>query len=305
MNFYEQQSKNKKMTLVLFVLFAIIVLAIIWIANSLFGIYYGAGMPSIFLGIIIIIGLISGVAMYAEAGNIAIIVSGAKLADEKNFKQFHNIADEMAIASGLPKPKLYFIEDTAINAFAAGTKPENSIICFTTGALQKLNREEIQGVMGHEMSHIRNLDIRTMTVAAIMVGFVILLSDFILRSLFWGGRSNSNNDTKNGGAIIIIILAVLAAIAAPIIAQMIKATISRKREFLADASSAELTRNPEGLAKALEKISKDNEPLEAANRATAHMYISNPLKGADNLLNLFSTHPPIKERINILRGIQN
>jgi heat shock protein HtpX len=200
-------------------------------------------------------------------------------------------------------PKLYVIDDTAMNAFATGRNPEKAVVCVTTGLLSRLNRTELEGVIAHELSHIKNYDIRLMSIVAVMVGLIALLSDFFLR---WGmfGGSRRNNKENHGGAIILVIGLVLA-ILSPIIAQLIKLSISRQREFLADASAAKMTNYPAGLASALAKLSSDREPLEAANKATAHLYIVSPLKGekltGNWLANLFNTHPPIEERIKRLK----
>jgi heat shock protein HtpX len=243
---------------------------------------------------------------YYTCDSIVVAVSGAHEAprNDPRFKQLYNIIEEMRLASGLPMPKVFFIDDTAINAFATGRNPEHSVVCVTTGALTLLSRDELQGVVAHELSHIKNYDIRTMTIASVLVGIAVLLSDVLLRIVF---HSHSNNDSKDGRLfIILLVFAVLLAVLTPIIARIINFSISRKREFMADAGSAEMTRNPLGLASALEKISKDKEPLEAANKATAHLYIANPLKGQKLwMMNLFSTHPPIEERIAALKGLKN
>jgi heat shock protein HtpX len=215
------------------------------------------------------------------------------------------VIEELSLASGLPKPRIFVIDDTAINAFATGRGPNHAVVCVTTGCLTRLNREEVQGVLAHELSHIKNYDIRTMTIASILVGIAVLLSDLILRMVFY---SKFDSDNKNGAAIWIalVVVAIILALLTPIIAQIINFSISRKREFMADAGSAEMTRNPLALASALEKIGKDTEPLEAANKATAHLYISNPLKGQKLWMqSLFSTHPPLEERIAALKGMNS
>ena len=208
----------------------------------------------------------------------------------------------MAIAAGLPKPRCYVIDDTAPNAFESGRNPENSVVVVTTGLLQKLNRVELEGVIAHEMSHIKNYDVLVQTLAVVMVGVVALLSDWILRTFFWGGGRRRDRD-KGGGnaAAIFIIVALVLAILSPIVAQLLRFSLSRKREFLADANGALLTRYPPGLASALKKLAADREPLEVANKATAHLYIVNPLKNVKGRTNkLFSTHPPVEERIAAL-----
>ena len=241
---------------------------------------------------------------YYTCDSIVTFVSGAKEADPVKYKQLHNIVEEMCIASGIIKPKVFIIEDTAINAFATGRDPAHSIVCVTTGCLISLNRDELQAVLAHELSHIKNYDIRTMTIATVLVGIAVLLSDLILRFAFF---SRGNSDSKdNRFMIILIVVAIILALLTPLIANLIKLAVSRKREFVADAGSAEMTRNPLALASALEKISKDKEPLEAANKATSHLYISDPLKNSKGMwfVGMFQTHPPLEERIAALKGMK-
>ena len=302
MDFYKQISDNKAMTYFLFLIFFLLigilagVLSIILGGFSVFGFTYLS-----FFGVLIIL---FAVISYYTSDSIVTAISGAKEADPVKFKQLYNVVEELCIAGGMPKPRVFVIEDTAINAFATGRDPEHAVVCVTTGCLSRLNREEVQGVIAHELSHIRFYDIRTMTVASVLVGIAVLLSDLILRMVFF---SRGNSDSRDNGYIFIILIVVGIALAVltPIIAQIINYTISRKREFAADAGSAELTRNPLALASALEKISKDTEPLEAANKATAHLYISNPLKGQKLwMMSLFDTHPPVAERIAALKGMK-
>lgn len=292
------------MTSILFLLFFVLIGILAGIISLVLDLF---GFP--FLGVFTVLGILIilfSVISYYSCDSIVTAISGAKEThpDDKNFKLLHNIVEELSLASGLPKPRVFVIDDTAINAFATGRDPNHAVVCVTTGCLTRLNRDEIQGVLAHELSHIKNYDIRTMTIASILVGIAVLLSDLILRMVFY---SKFNSDNKNGAAIWIalVIIAILLAILTPIIAQIINFSISRKREFMADAGSAEMTRNPLALASALEKIGKDNEPLEAANKATAHLYISNPLKGQKLWMqSLFSTHPPLEERIAALKGLK-
>ena len=292
MSFYEQISANRRTTLFLFVVFFFMLLALGTVISIIFDSFW-------FLLIFGIIAMIYIIASYYNSDKIITSISRAKPASEQKYKQFHNVVEEMSLAAGLPKPKVYIIEDTAINAFATGRDPKHSVVCVTTGCLTRLNRAELTGVVAHEMSHIKNYDIRVMTMAAILVGVAVLLSDFLLRMFLFGGVGRSRGG-KEGGMVMIAAIAVglILAILTPVIAQLIKLAISRKREYLADASAVQLTRYPQGLASALEKIGNDKEPLEAANKATSHLYIANPLKGQKILMKgLFSTHPPIKERI--------
>jgi len=291
MSFYEEIAHNNRTTYFLFIFFFILIIGLGYVVSFLMGSYW-------FVPIFGIIAIIYIIVSYYNSDKIVTAVSGAKLAPEKDFKQLHNIVEEMAIASGLPKPKVYVINDSAINAFATGRNPEHSVVCVTTGCLQRLTREELTGVVAHEMSHIRNYDIRVMTMAAILAGLSVLLSDFLLRMFLWGSLGRRNSRDSGGIMIAGIVVGIALAVLTPIIAQVIKRAISRKREYLADASAAKLTRYPAGLASALAKISADKEPLEAANKATAHLYIANPLKGQKIWMKgLFSTHPPVAERI--------
>jgi heat shock protein HtpX len=216
-----------------------------------------------------------------------------------------NVVQEMAIAANIPMPAVYVIDDTAPNAFATGRDPKHASIAITTGLLEKLDREELQGVIGHELSHVRNFDIRFALIVGVMVGAIAILADFFLRFTFWGGGRRSSNREGGGAAqAIIFAIAIVLAILAPIIARFIQLAVSRQREYLADASAVELTRNPYGLERALAKISGDTEVLEVANRGTQHMYFTNPIKKfEERSSNLFSTHPAIVDRINRLREL--
>ena len=290
MSFYDQIKANRRMTFFLFAVFFFLLLAL--------GVVFSYLLESpLILFVFVTVAIIYILISYYYSDKIVTAISGAKLAQEQEFKLLHNVVEEMAIASGLPKPRVYVIDDTAINAFATGRDPTHAVVCVTTGCLKFLNRAELTGVVAHEMSHIKNYDIRVMTMAAILVGLTVLLSDFLLRWLVWG-RHGSSGDKAGQIKIVLIVVAVLLAIFTPIIAQIIKFAISRQRENLADASAVQLTRYPEGLIGALKKIRDDKEPLEAANKATAHMYIANPLKGQKIWMKgLFSSHPPIDERI--------
>src|SRR5215203_3196551 len=255
------------------------------------------------LGLAFVVGTISGVATYYGGARMVLAASRAQEVTHNEAPQLFNVVEEMAIAAGLPMPKVYIIEDSAPNAFATGRDLEHASVAVTSGLLEKLNRDELQGVIAHEMSHVGNFDIRYAMLVGILVGTTVLISDFFLRGLWFGGGRR-----REGGGqaqIIMIIVAVVLAILAPIFARLLQLSISRQREYLADATAVKLTRNPKGLADALQKISGDREILEAANRATAHLYIVNPIKRFEKrATGLFSTHPPIEERIQILRSME-
>lgn len=243
---------------------------------------------------------------------IVLLMSKAKKINHNDNPRLFNIVEEMSISSGLPMPKVFIMEDPAPNAFATGRDPNHSAICVTTGLLDNLNRDELQGVIGHEMSHIRNFDIRLSLLLAVFVGAIALISDYFLRYMFFfgGGRRRRNSSSKGGGQaeLIILVITIALAVLAPIIGKLIQLSISRKREYLADAGSVELTRNPDGLASALEKIASisSTTKLKASNRATQHLYIINPLNPFQkHVTNLFSTHPPINERIQKLKAMSH
>lgn len=243
---------------------------------------------------------------YFASSSVVLSISGAHEVTKDEEWEFVRRVENLSIGSGLPLPRTWVLEDSAPNAFATGRDPQHAHVVVTRGLLDKLEPAELEGVLAHEMSHIGNYDIRVMTITVVLVGLIALMSDFALRwSSLGSGHRRGNRDRGGGVAtLIIFVVALLAAVLAPLVAQIIKLAVSRKREYLADASGALLCRNPEALARALEKISADPEPLEAANKATAHLYISNPLKGHESLLNgLFQTHPPIAERVRILRSL--
>jgi len=296
---YEQISRNKWKSAALIVFFVAFIFLLTWF----FEYVTGWGKGGLALAVAVAMGM-AAVGYYAS-DKIVLGISRARPVSKEDFPYLYNVVEGLAIAAGIPAPRCYVIEDTAPNAFAAGRKPETAVICVTTGILEKLNRVELEGVIAHEMSHIKNYDVRLQTLVVVMAGVVALLSDWMLRSFMWGGgRRRGRGKGGSGGAEGILVLVGLAlAVLSPFIATIIQLAVSRKREFLADASSAELTRYPAGLASALRKISADTEPLEAANKATAHLYIVNPLKnlkGGGGVNRLFSTHPPIEERIAAL-----
>ena len=293
---YEHISENKTKTALLLGVFLVIIIVLGFFFAQAYDapeILYGAAGFSIIYAII----------SYYFSSNITLAISRAKPVDRSVNPEVYDLVENLAIAAGLPTPQIYIIEDTALNAFAAGRDPKHAVVVFTTGILQKLNKTELEGVVAHELSHIGNYDIRLMTLVVVLVGVLTLLADFLLRFSFYG-RKRRDSD---GGQIqaIFMIGGIVLALLSPVIATLIQLAISRKREYLADASGALLTRYPEGLASALEKISADTEPLEAANKATAHLYIANPLKNRHDKVGwfsgLFNTHPPVQDRVQRLR----
>lgn len=266
------------------------------------GMSLGYGEGWVFYGLIF--SGVSAFSSYFWGDKMVLAMSGARPADRKRDFDFYTVTENLCIAAGLPKPKLYVIDDTAMNAFATGRDPKHAVVCATTGLLDRLERRELEGVIAHELSHIKNYDIRLMAVVTVLVGTVAFLADMFLRHLWWGGRRDRDDD--RGAGQIMLIAGIALAIITPLIATVIQLAISRRREYLADASGANLTRYPEGLARALAKLGQDKEVLEAATNATAHLYVTNPFKGKSFsawFSNLFNTHPPIEERIKILRGM--
>jgi heat shock protein HtpX len=302
-SFYNQISANKRNALVM----AAAVVAVLGLLGFAIG-YAVVGAPEggiVATGLALAFGSISGVASYFGGDKLVLTVSGAQEVDEDSAPQLMNVVREMAIAANIPMPRVHIIDDTAPNAFATGRDPEHASIAVTTGLLQKLDREELQGVIGHELSHVRNFDIRFALIVGVMVGAIAILADFFLRFTFWGGGRQSSHREGGGGArAIVFVIAIVLAILAPIISRLIQLAVNRQREYLADASSVELTRNPYGLERALAKISGDPEVLEVANRGTQHMYFTNPIKKFEaRASGLLSTHPPIVDRINRLRQL--
>jgi len=301
MTHYQVVAQNKRRSSIIIVLFITFVVGASYVMAE--GLGYGLSMVGWAL---IISGLISFFS-YWWSDKIILGISGAREAKRKEFFDFYTVTENIAMSQRLPMPKLYVIDDTAMNAFATGRDPEHAVVCATTGLLSRLNRAEVEGVVAHELSHVKNYDIRLMSIVTILVGLVALLSDWFLR-MSWGGGRKKNNDKSSGQIQMIMFIAgLILALLSPLIAQLIQLAISRRREFLADASGIAMTKNPEGLIKALEKISKDKEPLEAANKATAHLYISNPLKnthgGVGMFAKMFMTHPPVSERISALKQL--
>ncbi len=290
---YKQIDGNKAKTALLITFFLAFIIALGWIFARIYD-------NPIILVIAVVVSLVQAFISYFYADKIALAVSGAVPLKRSQAKELYQIVENLAITAGIPTPPIYLIEDSAPNAFATGRNPQHAAIAVTSGLLEKLNKTELEGVIAHELSHVTNYDILVSTVVVVLVGVVALASDFFLRSMWWGGRSRNRDNNDSSGFLMLV--GIILALLAPLAATLIQLAISRKREFLADASGALLTRYPEGLAEALEKIAKDKEPLEVANKATAHLYIENPLKDYSGTVNnLFSTHPPIEERIKRLR----
>jgi len=282
-------------------LFVIFIVAAVYVMGV--GLGYGLDM----VGIALIVSGLMSFTSYYWSDKLILSISGAREANRSEFFDFYTIAENLSLSQRLPKPKLYVIEDTAMNAFATGRDPEHAVICCTTGILSRLNRSELEGVIAHELSHVKNYDIRLMSVVTVLVGLIALLADWFLRLSYFGGGKKNDSKSGNQLQVIMFVAGILLALLSPLIANLIKLAISRRREFLADASAAGMTKNPTGLARALEKISADHEPLEAANKATAHLYIANPLKnlhgGIGMFAKAFSTHPPVTERIKALKAL--
>lgn len=292
---YTQASRNKAKSVFYLLFFALLIMALGWFASYYFG------DPTI---LVVAVGLSIAMSLFSYFGGdkVALATSGAKPIGKNDNPYVWNLVENLAITAGLPMPKVYVIDDKAPNAFATGRSPQHASIAVTTGIVDKLENEELEGVIAHELAHVGNYDMRLMTIVVVLVGIVTLLADFFLRMAFWG-----SGGSREGGQLRLIMLVVgfVLVLLSPIFAMLIQMAISRRREFLADATGALLTRYPEGLASALEKIAKDHRPLRGANKATAHLYIENPFKdrkGATAWFSgLFNTHPPTQKRIEALR----
>ena len=288
---YSQIDANKRKSIFLVLIFIALLTGIGWILDNWLG--YGPGAIVGAVGVSLVMTLIS----YYHGDTVALRSTGARLIEKKDNAYVYNLVENLCITAGLPVPKIHIIESPALNAFATGRDPKHASIALTTGIIQALENEELEGVIAHELSHVKNYDIRLMTIVIVLVGAVSLIANWFLHSNF---RRSSDSDNRGGN--ILAIAGLVLIILSPIIAELIKLAVSRKREYLADASGSLLTRYPEGLARALEKIQASTQPLTTASTATAHLFISNPFKGK-SLTNLFSTHPPIAERIKQLRGM--
>ncbi|NCF74975.1 MAG: M48 family metalloprotease [Xanthomonadaceae bacterium] len=290
---YSQIDSNKRKTILLIAIFVVFITSLGWVFGKMYNFgYYG-------LAIAIVISISMSLFSYYEGDKVALWTAGAKPIKKQENPYVYNMVENLAITAGLPLPKIHIIQDQAINAFACGRDPKHASIAITSGAIKKLENEELEGVIAHELSHIKDYDIRLMTIVIILVGIIALMSDWMIKGQLFGlgGRDKEKNN-------VLIIIGIVLAILSPLAAKLIQLSISRKREFLADANGALLTRYPEGLARALEKIAQENIPLKRANNATSHLYISNPFKGSKNKISkMFSTHPPIQERIKALKNM--
>jgi len=299
MTIYSQISSNKQKTFFIFALFIIILSGFFYII----GLYYGDANGYLILGLAI--SSVSSILSYFFSDKLVLFSVKAVPADREQYFNFYTAGENMSIAAGIPMPKLYVIPDGSPNAFATGRDPQHAIVCATEGLLDMMDRAELEGVIAHELSHIKNYDMLVMTVVSVLVGTVSLVADWILRSMWWGGLGRRDNEErKSGGNPLMFVLLLVALVVAPLTATLIQLAISRKREYLADASGALLTRRPASLASALEKIATYPIGMRTASTATAHLFISNPFKKSKKgnwFLNLFSTHPPIEERIRLLR----
>ena len=299
--FHTLIARNKRNSILLMILFMLFFLGL----GLLIGAVWGGGEATFSVMVAVIAAVVAFVIMLVSyyGGASAILgISKAHEISKSDDPQLFNVVEELAIAGGMPMPRVFLINDSAPNAFATGRNPKHAVVAITAGLRGKLNRDELQGVMAHELSHVRNYDILFAMLMSVMVGVLVMLCDVFLRSMWWGGgrrrRSSRSSEGGGGAQLILLIVGIVLAILAPILARIIQMAMSRQREYLADASAVELTRNPEGLASALAKISADPEVLEVANRATSHMYIVHPIKRFEaRASSIFSTHPPIKDRV--------
>jgi heat shock protein HtpX len=292
---YEAVERNIRGTRLLVTVFVLVVVALGYVAGRALELGPAA------VAVAAVLAAAGAWGSYYHSDRLVLSVSRARQAPREQYPYLHHTVEGLAIAAGIPAPRVYLIDDEAPNAFATGRDPAHAAIAVTTGLVEKLDRLELEGVLAHEMSHIKNYDIRLATLVSILVGAVVLVSDLLQRGMLWGRRRGHRG--RSGGGLMVLVGLVLAALA-PLFAQLIRLAISRNREYLADASGAMLTRYPEGLASALEKISADPEPLEVASKATAHLYIIDPLREWGGRVNaLFDTHPPVEERVRRLRDM--
>lgn len=303
--FYREIDRNRRRSWLL----VAIVIIVLGVLGGVIGFATGFGWGGVVAAVVL--ATVMSLGSWFAGDALVMATSGAREVDRAKpadrYEQLVNVVGEMRLAGGLPQPRIWVIDDSAPNAFATGRDREHASIAVTTGLLDKLDREELQGVIGHEMSHIGNLDIRFTLLVGVLVGSIALLADWFLRFTFWGGGRRSSSDRGGGGGgamALLFVLALVLAVVAPLIGRLVQAAVSRSRESLADATAVELTRNPVGLARALRAISDDREVLEVANRATQHLYIVNPIKSfEERSKSLWDTHPPLGERIRALEAI--
>jgi heat shock protein HtpX len=299
---YEQISSNKRKTVFLIFLFVLLLFAV----GAAFNFFLRGGWVGLIIVAVIVIA--SSWISYFNSDKVALAMSHAVPADPVEYARYHNLVEGLCIASGLPKPRLYIVDDPAPNAFSTGRNPKHAAVAVTTGLLEKMNRVELEGVLAHELSHIRNYDVLVMTLAVTMVGIIALLSDFFLRIMFWTGGGDRDRDNNNPLGIAFAILGFVLLIFAPIIAALMQFAVSRRREYLADVSGVQMTRYPPGLISALKKLEDDHTSVHTSSKATAHLWIEEPLdkesnKGHTKWNHLFDTHPPIEDRIHALEAM--
>lgn len=301
MTVYDQISTNRWRTYLIVFLFIALISGFFFLVGKYFD------SPNSFLLFGFVFSLFSSIGSYFYSDKIVLFTTAAKPANKKDHFDFYTVSENLSLADGLPTPRLYVINDPSLNAFATGRDEKHAVVCVTTGLLESLERTELEGVIAHELSHVKNNDILLSSIVAVLVGTVALISDWIMRSFWWGGLRD-RNDNRSSRNPMMFVFFIIVLIIGPIVATLIQLAISRRREFLADASGALLTRYPEGLARALEKISSNTQSLRSATTSTAHLFISNPFKKGKKtssswLTSLFSTHPPVEERIKILRSM--
>ncbi len=300
MTLYANRASNIRRTWLLFTVFLIVVISIGWAFSRIYA------NPSI-LYFAVVFSVLMNVVAYWYSDKIVLKMARAVPVEHKAAPELYHIVENLSITAGLPIPRIYLIHEKQPNAFATGRNPKHAVVAVTEGLLEKLDRSELEGVLAHELSHVGNRDMLLSTVIVVLVGFISIISDMFLRSAFWGGLGRRDDREGGQAGAILMIVGIALAILAPIAAMLIQLAISRKREFLADASGALLTRYPEGLASALEKISSDSTPMRVANNTTAHLWLDDPFKGQKRtswLRKLFMTHPPIEERVKALRGLR-
>ena len=298
---FESVRKNKFESGIIVAIFIVVITLIVYY------ICHALNLGTMSIVIALIFSIASAWGSYYYSDKIVLSVNKARPATKEEDLKLVNILDALMVTSGLPvKPRLYVVEDAQPNAFATGRNPQNAVICVTTGLLEKLDYYELEGVIAHEMSHIKNYDIRLSCIVSVMVGFIVMISDMFSRALFWGGLRDDDNDSDNRGNAILMVIGLVFLILSPIFGSLMQLALSRKREFLADSTAVEFTRNPEGLISALEKLENDPNELEYANSATANMYIVNPFKknGKKKTTSIWSTHPSTADRIEALRNLR-